>query len=229
MKFKEFLTLFFLNMKVSVLQSIQYCKIILRYYSNFRFAKADLYLRFLYLFSSPFKICKEFLVKRGDQDPYTYGETPLTTLALIAKEANIISCDCIVELGSARGINCFWLNSIVGCKVIGIEEVPEFVMRAQKVKEKLNFSSVEFILADFLDKSAPFPVGSCYYLYGSCLDEDSIKILVEKLEKLPRGTKIITVSYPLSDYSECKSFEILKHFIAPFTWGQGDVYIQVKK
>ena len=64
------------------------------------------------------------------------------------------------------------------------------------------------------------------YLYGTCLREKQIKALCRRFEKLPKGTRVITVSYPLTDYTE--GYEVISCFSAPFTWGDTEVYLQIK-
>jgi hypothetical protein len=210
---------------VFIRNSIEFFKVAFKYYRSFSFLKADLTLRTIYLFNNPFKISKRFLQKKGEQDVYTYGETPLTSLEYIVKECSLNSQDCVFELGSGRGQTCFWLRSFVGCSVIGIEYIPEFVERAETIKNWLKISGVEFRLADMT--TADFTGGTAFYLYGSCLDDKTITVLANKFSKLPAGTKIITVSYSLGEYSEENRFEIMKRFTVPFTWGETDVFLQI--
>jgi len=77
---RETLKLFYLSFAVKVHYFSEWLKIAWKYYPNGRFCKADLLLRGFYLIFSPFKISKNFLCARGDEDLYTFGETPLTTL-----------------------------------------------------------------------------------------------------------------------------------------------------
>ncbi len=37
---------------------------------------------------------------------------------------------------------------------------------------------------------------------------------------------LITVSYPLTDYTEKPLFELIRSFPAKFTWGEAEVYLQ---
>ncbi len=222
---KEFFVLLGINLVVFFRNLIEFIKVAFRYYGCIPFLKADIALRLMYLFHNPYSISKRFLIKKGEKDIYAYGETPLTTLELISRECGIGPTDCVYELGAGRGRGCFWLRSFIGCSVVGIEFVPEFVERAQRIAKKLGLQRIEFRLADFLQ--CDLQGASVCYLYGTCLEDQAIDVLIEKFAKLPPGTKIITVSYPLSDYTEKPSFEIMKHFTAPFTWGKADVYMQV--
>lgn len=225
MSIREFFVLLWVNFTVFCRNTLEFFKIACRYYGSLTFLKADVALRLMYLFHNPFTISKRFLLKKGEKDVYTYGETPLTTLEAIARQAEIVPSDCVFELGSGRGRACFWLSIFIGCRVVGLEYVPEFVERANRIKNKLKLQNVEFRCTDFF--KTDYSEATVCYLYGTCLDDDSIKKMIAKFSKLKPGTKIITVSYPLSDYVEKPLFEIVKHFTASYTWGEADVYIQV--
>lgn len=227
MSFKEFTSLLLLNFVVCIRNTVEFVKVASRYYRSWSFLKADLALRLIYLFHSPYKMSKRFLMKRGEQDIHIYGETPLTSLELIAKECGLRASDCVYELGCGRGRTCFWLHSFIQCSVVGIEYIPAFVERANLVKKRLKIPRVEFRQEDMT--LASLQGATVCYLYGSCLEEKTIKLLASHFAQLPIGTKIITVSYPLSDYWEKDSFELMKRFTVPYTWGEADVYMQVVK
>lgn len=228
MSVKEFFSLLWLNFVVLIRNTIEFFKVAARYYlSSYSFLKADLALRLMYLFHNPYKISKRFLMKKGAEDVYAYGETPLTSLEIIAKESGLNAKDCVYELGCGRGRTCFWMRSFIGCSVVGLEYIPEFVERANIIKNRLAISNLEFRLADMT--TANFQGATVCYLYGSCLNEKTIKKLTDHFSKLPKGTKIITVSYPLSDYTDKKSFEVMKRFTVPYTWGEADVFLQIVK
>lgn len=226
-KTKEYLALLFLNIKVRCGNILDYLIVFVNYYSNFEFFKIDNYLLFSYLFNNPFGISKRFLIKQGAEDIYTYGETPLRTLEAISKECRISPKDVVFELGCGRGRTCFWLNQFIGCSVVGIDFVPEFIKRANEVKEKFGLTQVYFREEDFLDSD--LTGATVVYLYGTSYSDVLIRKLVKKFSKLPRGTKFITVSYSLSMYSDYPIFEVMKRFPAKFTWGEGDVYLEIKK
>lgn len=227
MTLNEFLSLLWLNFVVQIRNFIEFAKVASKYYSNFSFFKADVSLILMYLFHNPFSISKRFLAKQGEADVYAYGETPLTTLERIAQECDIRQNDCVFELGCGRGRTCFWLNSFIGCKVVGIEFIPEFIERASRIKNRLGIKGVQFRLEDM--RKTDFSEATVCYLYGTCLDEETINILIKKFSKLRMGTKIITISYPLTDYTEESCFEVMKCFTGTFTWGEAEVFLHVVK
>jgi SAM-dependent methyltransferase len=225
--FREFIELLLVKIKVSLKNFFEWARVILRYYPSWRFAKIDLGIVLSYLFNSPYLISKKFLLERKEQDVYAYGETPLTTMDKIAKECRLGKNDNVFEIGCGRGRTCFWLNAFIGCKVVGIEYIPEFVATANAVKERFNVEDVEFRLQDMLE--ADYFQATVVYLYGTNLDDHVINRLVEKLAKTKPGTKVITISYPLTNYTASDKFEVMRCFPARFPWGEADVYLQMRK
>lgn len=177
-----------------------------------------------YSFKNPYQISRKFLQKQGAADIHTYGETPITTMRHIVQECGIASDDFVVEMGAGRGRTSFFLNEYVGCKVHAIERIPEFVETAQNIVESSDCKNIHFSCNDMQQND--FKDASVIYLYGSCLTDPEIEGLIRKFELLSPQIKIITVSYPLSDYS--KSFVTTKQFSASFPWGKADVYLNQK-
>jgi len=223
----DFLGLVWTNLTVKVRNLIDFVKVIFRYYSHWSFCKADLALLLSYLFDNPYTISKRFLMNKGEENVYAYGETPLTTLEYIAEECQIKPSDTVFELGCGRGRGCFWLRAFIKCKVVGLEYVPDFVERALRVKKKFSVEGIEFYQKDILE--ADYASATVIYMYGTCFEAEFIQELIGRFKGLRSGTKIITVSYPLTDYMEEPIFEVMKRFPARFTWGEADVYLQIKK
>lgn len=174
-----------------------------------------------YRFCNPFRICRQFLQQRGLKLIDAYGETPLPVFAQIAKECSLSQGDTVIEMGCGRGRGVFFLSYLLSCRVIGIDWVPFFIEKANLI---LNSCSPR-LFASFQCKemsSVDFSVASVIYLYGTCLSDEEICLLVGRFELLPSSVKIITVSYPLSSYSP--KFRIIKQFTAYFPWGKADVY-----
>lgn len=192
-----------------------------RFYSNAPFRKTDRALKRAYLFSNPYRTSRCFLQKKGAADIHQYGETPLTSLALIAEECGIAPQDHLFELGCGRGRGVFFLSHIYGCKATGIEWISQFVDKAKKVSSaRVSFIQGDMTKADLSD-------ASIIYLYGTCLENEVIYQLIGSFKKLKKGSKIITVSYSLLDYSE-DGFSLKKTFPVTFPWGETEVYLQEK-
>lgn len=223
---KEHLALLWIHLKVKVINLVEYIRVVTRYYPRHHFAKIDATLLFTYLFSNPFRLSKHYLEERGEKEIYTYGETPLTTLELIATECELSSKDVVFELGCGRGRTCFWLNQFIGCTVVGIDYVPAFIEKGLSVKSRFHLQHIYFRLKDLFQ--ADLRGATVIYLYGTCFSAGYIDLLIDRLSQLPKGTKVVTVSYSLREFQPKAPFRVLKQFSAPFTWGETDVYLQIK-
>lgn len=191
------------------------------FYWKERFKEVDLKFSEIFSFLNPYRISRKYLQAKGAKDIHVYGETPLTTLRLIAEECGIKSSDYVIEMGCGRGRSCFFLSEYLGCKVHGIERIGKFVESAMKVAKETLCHNISFSNEDMAESD--LGAASVIYLYGSSLSDEEIAILIKKFEQLSPSTKIITVSYPLSDYS--KKFITSKKFSASFPWGDAIVYL----
>lgn len=202
----------------------EFLQSIWRYYGNTTFRKVDLAMLFNYLCDNPYSESRRFALMQGESQVYTYGETPLATLERITKITGITPNDLVYELGCGRGRSCFWLASFIGCRVVGIEYNPHFVDKAQALVRKFDLQGIAFRCENLLHTD--YSHASVIYLYGSCLDDDFLRALVAKLKVLPKGARVVTVSYPLTDYTHEPLFRLIESNDFPFTWGTATVYFQ---
>ncbi|MBS0620478.1 MAG: class I SAM-dependent methyltransferase [Verrucomicrobia bacterium] len=149
------------------------------------------------------------------EDPY--GETPLKGLMEIAKAANLKKEDLWLELGCGRGKGLFFLHHWLSCKVIGIDRIPFFIQTAQQIGNQETIFRCEEMLSANLDEA------SVIYLYGTCLKDEEIAQLCDRFARLPSAVRLITVSYPLSDYDA--RFSTLREITISFPWGKTEVYL----
>ncbi|MCC5832832.1 MAG: class I SAM-dependent methyltransferase [Chlamydiales bacterium] len=213
-----------LNLRATFFRLFEGFRSLLRYYRNLPFLLNDLLLASHYLFRNPHRESKRFMKERGEKNIYTYGETPLTTLDWIMRRCGILSKDVLYEVGCGSGRTIFWLHHFVKCRVVGIDYQPTFIDRANRIKEWLRLDQTEFLLQDMLETN--FRKATAVYLYGTCLGEEAIERLAARFEEMKSGAKVITVSYPLTDYSD--AFTLAKQFTARFPWGKAEVYLSIK-
>ena len=197
-----------------------------RYYTDAQFSRLDHSLINTYIFKNPYQISKRYLRRKQEEDIHTYGETPLVTYEAIAKEAEISSTDAFLELGCGRGRGALFLHHFFHCEVIGIERIPLFVRLAKHITQKHHLKDVSFICGDMTEMK--LPKASVVYLYGTCLEDTEIEPIVQELKTFSKGTRIVTISYPLTDYDE-EAFQITKTFPVSFPWGETEAYLQVLK
>jgi SAM-dependent methyltransferase len=220
---QEFFVLLWIRICVSFYNFKEHARVIIYYYPRFSFFKVDLSLLFSYWGKNPFHISKEFLLSKNKENIYAYGETPLNTFELIAKQCQIKAEDVVLELGCGRGRGCFWLHEFIGCKVVGIDFVPIFIKKANQIASRFGIKGVQFYTEDFFrTKLGGFTV---IYLYGSCLSAKEIQKMINRFRFLQKGTKIITVSYALTDVKWQTSLKLIKKFTASFAWGNAIIYL----
>lgn len=207
--FKTFMWVRYFNCKDLI-------KTVFYYWRKPKFAVIDASLLLSYFFKSPYRIARE----HNDQEPY--GETPLVTLDAIIKHCPISNVDTVYELGSGRGRACFWLSVYKGYNTVGVEYIPAFVAKAQKLAAFFGVKNVQFRTGDILKST--FEDATWIYLFGSALPDASIITLCSRLQKLKAGTKIITISYPLTAYTTSKKIALKSTLELDFSWGKTQVY-----
>lgn len=192
------------------------------YYKSPRFALLDLSFGLLSLVSNPYRACRKFLQKKGEEDVYAYGETPFATLEKIASHCQATPADRWVELGSGRGKGCFWIAHFIGCETTGIEWVPSFVRAARFLKNCFRIKNISFRLENM--EEADFSKASIVYLYGTCLDDALMARLIEKMKTLPKGARVVSVSEPL----QCEHLILKGPFPLTFPWGETEGFLHQK-
>lgn len=185
------------------------------FYADSEFKAIDKAIREEYWFSNPYKIAKRYYSELGE-DPYVYGETPFETFMQIGNALKLKPQDTLLELGCGRGRGAFFLNHFFGSKIVAIEQIPEFIERAQRVQRSHCLRRVEFRCQDMLKCS--FDGASAVFLAGTCLQEDVIERLTRKLSQY--HARIATISYPLKGFKVSQELEIL------MPWGTTSAFIQ---
>jgi SAM-dependent methyltransferase len=214
-----------MNLMIAARRLIQNLRTV-PYYRSLRFMAADLALGGCHLLSNPYRLTRQFREARGEE-PYTYGETPIPVLAEIARRCQLTEQDICLELGCGSGRTALWLRGHLRATVWAVDQVPALIRRAVRVarfaglQERLSFN-----LADFTQE-CPAVGASFAYLAGSCLDEATILQLTEQLAAMAPGSRLATVSFPLSDYRP-DLFQVTDQFEGLFLWGKSTVYCQVR-
>lgn len=201
-------------------------RIIRDYYRHPRFLLPWCWLKINYLLDNPFAVSRRFHKKIAANDPYTYGETPLHSMAIIAQHARLSSDDVVYELGAGAGFTALWLATVIGCHVVAIEQIPTFAWRLQRVAKRFGLNNLTVQCSNFLD----VPIkGTCVYLCGSNFEDTLITSIEKHLRQLSKGAKIITVSAPLTRMIKRQHVILKQPLTATFPWGECDVFLHVKQ
>ena len=155
-------------------------------------------------------------------DPFVYGETPLWSVYQLFKKLNLSGDAKILDLGAGDFKIAFFLEAVFGFHVFGIERIPHFCHQARSLKTQLSKEKITVIEGDFLREHIPeCDVG---FLFGSNLEDEVIYSLIDRVRNIPL---MITVSFPLSDYS--KNYRVQEALKLPFLFGNTTVYINCKE
>ncbi|MCK5893809.1 MAG: class I SAM-dependent methyltransferase [Endozoicomonadaceae bacterium] len=188
------------------------------------FLRSEWWRCLLFFQRSAWRLSVDYYLDKNAPDIHCFGETPLITLIRICRRVGIDANDEFLEVGAATGRNCFWLSSVVGCRAVGLEQIPDFVHRAECVASWSQCADqVRFVCGDMGEMLPGHP--SVVYLYGSNLENELIQRFATLCSELSVGVMVITVSYPLTDYLQ-ESFEVVDAFPVAFTWGVTTVYVQ---
>lgn len=195
-----------------------------RFYIDPEFQKLDQALLTAYIFKNPYTISRKYLQKKQEKMIHTYGETPLSTYDRVAQEVGLKPTDIFLELGSGRGRGALFINHFYNCQTIGIERIPQFVKLSRHLAKTFGLERVTFTCADMVQ--IPLPQASVIYLYGICLPDAAIEQLITNFQKMKKGTQIVSISFPLTDY-DSKHFALKKSFPVTFPWGETEGYVNL--
>jgi hypothetical protein len=152
--------------------------------------------------------------ERGEKNVYAYGETPRATWEEISRLAKIDPDDVFCDLGCGRGLLPFWTAKKFGCKAIGIDWIPTFILRAQLLAYLFGLREVLFFKKRM--REVELQEITVVYLYTFHQDEEEIDF-----SKMRKGARVISVSEPLK-----RSYlAVTSSMKALYPWGETDVYI----
>jgi len=196
-----------------------------KFYSNQSLRKIDFELFRIYAFRDQFQVSQEEsagLKKEADDQEFTYGEATWLAIAKIMKEISPKPGAIFYDLGSGTGRVCFFVNVFYALEAHGIELLPTFVENAKKISQKYQLKNIYFEQKNWLDLD--FSTADIVYIAGTCLSDDTLQKLKEKLKLLKNGSFLISVSNELkAEY--LKTEKMLK---LPFSWGRASVYLLKK-
>lgn len=213
--------LFYINIKNAFYNFYHFIIEIISFYGNSLLRRVDIDLFKAYAFKDQFSIAIEegYLLFPDSKEELTYGEAIWKSIDKIFKFIQPKSNQKFYDLGCGIGRICFFANIEYDLDVTGIELIPTFVDNAQKISYKHDLKNIRFIEEDWLNLS--FDDADIIYIAATCLEEDTLNLLKEKLEKLKENTYIISVSHPM----DSDRIKLIKKMYLPFSWGKAEVYI----
>lgn len=218
-------SLFKIFLKTKIFNIKEFFKNLKFYRKNLKFFIADFLFFIFYFFINPYKISKRFLKKNGNIDIHMYGETPISTFSKIIKNCNLSKENFFLDLGAGRGKCTFFASIFIKCKTLAVEQIPIFINISNFIAKLLRIK-IKFLKKDFYFFSDYKDI-DVIYLYGSNLEENQIFKLLKKFKNLKKKAKIITISYPLKNYSP-KEYKTIKCFSVTFNWGKTLCFLNEK-
>ena len=182
--------------------------------------QADLRLMKAYGLHSTFRLSAQATrsMPEDQADLTVYGETPWCTLARIAEAVALQPGEHFVELGAGTGRNLLWAYYYAQAQVTGYELVPAFVERFQTVKQN---TVLPLYKKNWFEADLKALAGDVFLLVGTCYDDRHRQQAYVCLRQLPRGKRVVTISYPLPS----ADFVLLRSFVSAFSWGKGTVFV----
>ena len=147
----------------------------------------------------------------GNPGELSYGETPAMTLQRILTLAELPPEGRFVDLGMGRGLAAM-AAACLGYRGAGIEVLPEYLGRAQKVADRLKLD-VDFRQGDMLN--SPWPAGDLYLLNSTAFPASFREQLVPRLKELEVGSLVVTYDWELTQ----PEFDNIATVRLPVTWG----------
>jgi len=222
----DFFSLPFVAIFVWIKETVWQRQVERKFYSNINFREVDKAFLSFYKKSSPYKIAVNFNRYCHHQNIYSFGSTPLHVYAQILYRWLNLEPGSFLELGSGTGRGLLFLSVFYSFPLKGVEINPTFVKTTQDLIDTFELSNIKISNQDYLlmDRFET----DWIYLYEFFMTDKQFELVCEKLIKTSKNTtKIITVSFPLSEYHD--KFVVKDSFETTFPWGKAEVYLNTIK
>ncbi|MEC7984897.1 MAG: class I SAM-dependent methyltransferase [Myxococcota bacterium] len=198
-----------------------------RYGFSQRMLGVEIGLALLYPIISPYRINARYIRNQNDSTEFVFGETPLRTLEKICRWARIPQNAVIFDVGCGWGRTTFFLDALNRAdRTIGIDIIPQYIRRANRLRSILGRERMDFVRADV--RRIDYRDADVIYSYCTCFSEPVVEELVALWEDdLYTGTVVITTSYCLSNYAKKGRFRLLASRDFHFIWGLCRVFCHV--
>lgn len=156
----------------------------------------------------------------GKEGDLTYGETPPLTAHRILSELGVGAQDHVVDLGCGLGMIPIIARLAFGARGTGLELVEPLARRASQLASRLGLDDVIFH-ADF--RNGIPPDGTVYFAWPTTLEPATWARLQEEMLSLPAGTRAVTITEPLKNWTVTRKCE------HAYSWGRCLTYYHVRQ
>lgn len=153
----------------------------------------------------------------------TYGETTWFGIRAALKAVKAGKDDVFYDLGCGTGRNVFYAHLAGGMPATGIDLLPSFVRNGQEIARQFKLDQVQFLEQNiFATDLSPATV---VYITANCFDAETMGLLVQRLEDLKPGARVISTHRPIPS----PRLQVSHYQMLPFSWGVDKMYYQVVK
>lgn len=163
---------------------------------------------------------------------HTYGEVLFDSFFQILREALPKPGEVFYDLGSGTGkalitaALCFDLSKAIGVEILedlykASKDAATNLHREPNLSQK-KAQQVEFIHSDFHD--CDFSDADILFMNATTFQYELDTLMMRKLERLKKGTRVLTTDLPLDSYA----LSVSKVALYPFSWGLATVYFHEK-
>jgi SAM-dependent methyltransferase len=192
-----------------------------RFYRQFRLLRVDWGLALAYWWRDRYFLARRE-GRRLDVPPetLTYGTTPWATAADLLRRVDAKPGERFLELGCGEGRLAFFVRIWGDLTVDAFDLLPTFIRVAERIRQRLRLERISFHQANLLE--ADLATADIVYLAGTCLDDETIDRLQERMRWLKPGARLICLSYPL----DVPGLELIAEVPIAVSWGHSTAYLQ---
>jgi phospholipid N-methyltransferase len=153
----------------------------------------------------------------------TYGSTPIHTANNILSKVVTNKTKSFLDLGCGRGSFVFTAALGYNLEATGIELIDSHIKFIKLLLTIFRKAKINIIKNDFIKE--PIPKSDIIFVSNTCFSPFMEILLTQKLESMPKGTIVISLSSPLIS----EKIEIFDENKYLFSWGKGTVYFGMIK
>lgn len=217
----EDIYLFYINIKNAFYNFFHFIIEVFSFYTDNTLRKVDIELFKKYAIRDQFTVAVEEsrMMFPDSKEELTYGEAMWKSIDKVMKYIKPLPDQKFYDLGCGTGRICFLMGIKYQLKATGIELLPTFIDNARRISHEFNLDNISFVEADWLEYD--FTDADIIYIAATCLENDTLELLKNKLEGLKKGTYIVSVSHQMTS----KKIQTIKKMYLPFSWGKAEVFI----
>lgn len=155
---------------------------------------------------------------RFEDESFFFGETPYDVAADICAEAGLGAADTLVDLGCGRGKMVFTAHLARGCRAVGVDLLPTYIIHGQAIARAEHLGAVRFERTSVLD--IELDDATAVYVNGWTFSDDLAGGLQARISMLADDTWWISVGRPWRH----RRLSLVKQRRYPFSWGYADVF-----